>query len=306
MINILYGLENGLIEQYIKKLKEEENIENEIKYNLNENTLEEIIQDASYLDMFGNKKMIIAYSFLDKEEDLSLLEKYYDNKNENTILIFISNKEKLDERKKIIKKFKQDGLLKEFNKLTEVALEDNVLNMFKKENFNIDLKSIRELINRCKNNYSMIKNEVEKLMLYKIEEKNITYEDIIEVVNKPLEDDIFKLLNAISLKNKQEIFKIYNDILSTGEDPIKIIVMMANEFRMIYQVKILYKSYTEKEIASILKIHPYRIKLAVEKSRQYDINILKEILNKLSDLDLNIKSGKQDKYVGLELFLLEY
>ena len=73
-----------------------------------------------------------------------------------------------------------------------------------------------------------------------------------------------------------------------------------------YQVKQLYlNGYTENDIAKILNIHPYRVKLASQNSRKYDSDILIDYLKQLSDLDINIKTGKIDKNLGLELFILK-
>ena len=57
-----------------------------------------------------------------------------------------------------------------------------------------------------------------------------------------------------------------------------------------------------KDIASTLKVHPYRVKLALEAN--YPDFELKDILKKLHNLDYEIKTGKVDKIVGLENFLL--
>lgn len=308
MVEVLYGTESFLINEYLEKIKGERQIENIIKYNLEETTLIDIIEDALYIDLFNNDKMIIVYNsyFLnDLSMDTTILEDYFNHKNEKTLLFFISDKEKLDERKKIVKLFKKENKIKQFNKLEEKTLEEKIKEKLKSQNFEIDFLALKELINRCKNNYQDILNEINKLILYKDNEKNITIEDVKKVVSKPLEDNIFKLLGAITENNKKQIFDIYEDILNTGEDPIKILVMIANEFRLIYEVKIM-NNLNEQELSNIMKIHPYRIKKAKEKTYSYTKEKLEIILNKLSDLDYNIKSGNVDKYAGLELFLIEY
>jgi DNA polymerase III delta subunit len=59
--------------------------------------------------------------------------------------------------------------------------------------------------------------------------------------------------------------------------------------------------YSEKEIVSILKEHPYRINLAMKSI--YLVEDIKDILLKLSKLDEDIVNGKVDKYFGFEMFL---
>ena len=95
-------------------------------------------------------------------------------------------------------------------------------------------------------------------------------------------------------------------MIKRNEEPIKIIVMLANQFRIMYQGKCLYKKgHSEKEISDILEIHPYRIKLALTKGALFDNNILLKYLEGLADLDLAIKTGKIDKYLGLEMFIIK-
>ena len=94
-------------------------------------------------------------------------------------------------------------------------------------------------------------------------------------------------------------------MLKVGEEPIKIIVMLANQFRLMYQVKVLVsKGYTEDDIASLLNSKKYPVHLAIQKGYRYSSDILLKHLEELADLDIKIKSGDIDKNLALELFLL--
>ena len=146
-------------------------------------------------------------------------------------------------------------------------------------------------------------NEIDKLIVYKGKDKNITYEDIELVITSNLENNIFKLTNMIMEKNTNNIIKVYKDLVRNNEDPIKILITISNQFRLVLQVKLMVKNgFTDNEIISILKEHPYRIKL----SKQVAISEkeLKENILKLSELNKNIVLGKIEKEFGLEMFLL--
>ena len=106
-------------------------------------------------------------------------------------------------------------------------------------------------------------------------------------------------------KQKKKAMEMLEEMLKRGEEPIMIVIMLANQFRMIYQAKELYQSgYTEKDIASTLGIHPYRIKKALEKGRRFENERLLSLLDQLASLDYQIKSSTINKRLGLELFLL--
>ena len=104
-------------------------------------------------------------------------------------------------------------------------------------------------------------------------------------------------------KDFKKIFSCYNDLMILKEEPIKIIALLASQFTLVYQSKLLSKEgFMSKDIANTLKVHPYRVKLALETN--YPDFELKDILKKLHNLDYEIKTGKVDKIVGLENFLL--
>ena len=306
MTYLLYGTNDYLINQEIEKLKEKNNItDNDVtRYDYTETLIKDIIDDATLVPLFSNKKMIIVdnstiFESTSKKEDTVVLEKYLSSTNDFTILIFIDKVDKLDERKKIYKLLKDNNSVIECNTL-------NINNLVKEkfESYKIESSTITKFINRVGTNPYNLINEIEKLKIFKINEKVITDEDI-KFASKNIEDNIFDLINYIVNKNSEKVIDIYHDLLSRGSEPIAILVLIANQFRIILQSKLLYyKGYTEKDIASTLSIHPYRVKLAIQNSRNYSNELLIEYIDKLATLDYEIKSGEKDADTGLELFLL--
>ena len=310
MVYLLYGTVDYLINKTIDKIISDNKIDefNINKYDLTNSLLTDIINDASSMSLFSDKKIIIvnnAYIFTGNnkkylEQDTLELEKYLNNVNDNTILIFNVNSEKLDERKKITKLIKKNGLVKDFNCIDNISL---VKNLF--DDYSISNDNVKYLISRVGDDSSLLASEIEKIKIYKNEDKTITFDDITNLTTKSLEVNNFKLIDAIINKNKAEAFNLYQDRIKLNEEPIAIIISLANQIRIMYQVKQLYlNGYTENNIASILKIHPYRVKLASQNAKKYDSNILLNYLKQLADLDINIKTGKVDKTLGLELFII--
>ncbi|MGW6167256.1 DNA polymerase III subunit delta, partial [Bacillus altitudinis] len=64
------------------------------------------------------------------------------------------------------------------------------------------------------------------------------------------------------------------------------------------------QGYGQKQIASNLKVHPFRVKLAMDQARLFSEEELKYIVKELSTIDYEMKTGKKDKQLLLELFLL--
>ncbi len=315
-IYVFYGPENFMLEQEKKKIIKQvlgSNLENNIsKYNMLQTNIDEVLEDACTISLFSTKKVIVCYNCyfltaLKSEEEVTHnidnLIKYIGNVNENTTIIFMVD-DKVDERKKVVKQLRQNAVVKEFAKLTENNLINYAKDLFEESGYKIDNKTIRLLVNRVHNNLDILFQEINKLMLYKLEEKVIIEVDVEELIGKQINDNIFELTDAVVKRDLETIFTIYDDILLRNEEPIKIIVILANQFRLIYQVKRLKKlGTTEKEIATQLGVHPYRVKLAGEVSLSE--KLLLSYLEKLADLDIGIKTGQVNKNAGLELFFLQ-
>lgn len=306
MVYLLYGTKDFEIEEEIKKLSKGIDEMNISKYDLNNDMLSLALEDAKTMSLFGDKKLVIvdnANMFTGStSKDSELIEEYLNHINENTTLVLIVHNDKLDTRKKITKLIKKVGKVQEFN--DELDTTSLVRRLFK--DYNIDYKTIQLFIDRVGNNPLIIQNEINKIKIYKDNDKNITEEDILNLTAKLIEIDIFKLIDYIVRKNKEKALELYYEMLKMNEEPIKIVVILANQFRIMYQSKeLLKKGYSEKDIASTLKIHPYRVKLAIQNSRNYTSDILLKNLNALADIDIGIKTGTINKDLALELFILK-
>ena len=311
MVYVFYGINDFLIEKEVLKLRKGVDSINFVKYDLENTNLTDIIMDADLENLFGDKKVILvenSYIFTGTtnkkllEQDTKCLESYMQNPNPNTTLIFTIIKDKLDERKKIFKLAREKGYLHEYNNVSDVA--SFVINNFKP--YNIDKKLADLFVSRVGDNLSILNNEIEKIKLYKDTDLNITQNDITELTSKNIDTDIFNLIDNILSSNKEAAILSYHEMLKLGDEPIMILIMLANQFRLTYQVKKLYRmGYSEKNISSMLKVHWYPVRKTIGRMNNYDEGKLLNLLYQLSELDINIKNGKIDKTMGLEMFILQ-
>ena len=310
---LIYGLENYLIDEKVNEIINNNNYETEdiIRFNLDENSVNDLLIEASTVNMFSNKKLIICdnSSFLSSsskisEEELNNLSKYIENAFEDVKIVFIVREEKIDQRKKITKLIQKNSKVYECNKIDNYRLNPYLYDYITSNGYSISSSSIDFLIEKVGYDLSNIIKELEKLFIYKDKDKKITREDIDSVITRNIDNNIFNLSNAIVNKEKSKIISIYNDLIKSGEDPIKLIVTLSNQIRLVLQVKLMRNSgYSENEIVNTLKEHPYRIKLAM--NNNYQVSELKRILLDLSNLDYDIVCGNIDKYFALEMFLMK-
>ena len=276
-----------------------------VHYDLLEVSIERLVEDLDTYNFLASKKVIVGHNacFLssDKnkstvEHNLDIFEKYIKNPNLDNILILVCNN--IDKRKKITSLFsKKAEVIEEvtdINSLIKKSLED----------YKMDNNSIKLLLEYCLNDHERIFNEIEKLKLYKLENKVITSTDIENIVMKNMDDNIFHLVDSILTGNKNYAFTLYQDFLLHGEQVVNIIRILANKIRLIYQVKVLLNDgNSDQKISKLLKVHEYPVKLAREASYKYNENVLLEKLEKLAQLDLEIKSGETNGLVEFELML---
>lgn len=307
MIYVFLGNEINLLKRRIDGLKHELNINNIIEYDFDDSNIIDILNEANYVDLFNEKKLIIVSNFSFKKVkdayEKELL-RYIDNMNDNVIILKCID-ESLDERKNITKKLREKCKVEEIKKMDYQELHEYITNMFVSNNKKITYNQVKEILNRCEYNDDLAINETEKLLLYKLGEDVITDDDIDKVVSKSSEKEIFTLSDAVMKKNLKQIFNSYNILIRSGIEPVVLIDNLARQFRTLYQVKILCKTMDEKEISRKLGLNPYVVKKAHENVNNYEEEELINNLYELSNLDIDIKVKGLDKYKVLENFFLK-
>lgn len=267
--------------------------ENVIHYDLLNNSIDFVIQDLNTVSLFGNKLVIV--NNIDKLENSDLLEKYLSNPSDNT-LILLANKE-LDKRKKISKVLSSETEYKEFINYNLDAFVKEKL-----EDFKMNVMAINLLISYCSGNINRIENELEKLKIYKMSEKEITKDDVEKLVRKSLDSTIFNLIDKINEKDKKKVFKIYNNLIEEGETEEKIMYTIANHYRLLFQISEKTKTLGDNEILKEYKMHPYRLTKLKEQLNLMNREDILKILKKLSDIDISIKKGQSDVKNSMFLF----
>lgn len=309
MLYLLYGDVLYLIDKEIDKIIKDNNIDdiNISRYDLDAYNYKDVIEDASTISLFDDKKLIIVnnasiFTAANKTIDTEVFEQYIENYNPNTILIFKLNESKLDERKKVTKLIRKIGSVKEYNKGDD--LKKIVKNLF--EDYQVSQEDINYLIDRVGEDVYILKQEIDKIKLYKNNNKKITKEDITNLTSENIESDLLKLMDLVINDKKDDAINLYNEMLKYNLEPVQIIISLANKYRLMYQAKELaLKGYKEEEICKELgQTNPKYMYVLIKSSKAYDSAKLKELLYKLSELDSDIKSGSVNKELGFELFIL--
>ena len=99
--------------------------------------------------------------------------------------------------------------------------------------------------------------------------------------------------------------KCYQDLKLRSVQDTAIISMLISKYQEMYNVNILLKGgLNQGALAELFGISPGRAFYMIKNAKSYHINNIKENLDLLNELELNIKSGKIDQNLGLELYFL--
>ena len=116
------------------------------------------------------------------------------------------------------------------------------------------------------------------------------------IIREGLKKDVFGV-------NMVEMINAMNNAASAIENELHKLSKTVSESDEIAQVGTI-SANGDKEIGKILSINHYRLKYLRQEGQDYDLNELLECIDQLSKLDVEIKTGKIDKKVGLELFMI--
>lgn len=305
---LIYGVDKYLIDKEIDKIIKKNKIDNNsiIRYSLNEDSIDNILEDANTFNLFSDTKLIIvndANIFTSSNDILTdKIINYLNNYNDKSYLVFTLLSDKIDNRKKITKVMSDKGNVIDLNKKD---VDTNYIISYLKENgYQINMSDARMILNKVGNNLFSINNELDKLMLFKLEDKVIDKNSIDLLINENIDSSLFALVDSITNKDKNKMLKLYHECLLES-DPIMIINMLANKYILLYQVKrLISDGYSDDRIAKELEVHPYPVKLARNMCYSYSVKEILDIILKLANLDKDIKLGNVNGEVGLEFLLL--
>ncbi len=318
-VYVLYGTESFLAEEFIS-LARREMIDptyadlNIGVYDCTETALSEILQDAETLPFMADHRLVIANqayfltgakSVSKGEADPDALLAYLENPPSYTSLLLHIEADKLDERKKLVKALQQKAKVIAFQPLRDADLYGWIERRAEKYGGVIERPQAMRLAERVGSELRLLDKELEKMVLYVGGQGAAITDEVIELLaSRSLEQNVFALIEQVVTGRLEEAFRTLYDCLKTGEEPIKLLSLLARQIRLLLQVKIWApRGYTQQQLAGMLKVHPFAVKKAMEQARHFSEDSLRRLLGILAEEDFRMKSGQVDKRLAVELFM---
>lgn len=319
-IYLVLGQEDQLIKQakmmFLNLLTEAEQSMNFGTYDMTVDPLGAALDDATSVPFLGDRRLVFITKpyFLTSEnvkttfeQDINGFQDYLQHPLASTVLVIFAKVDKLDGRKKISKLTQKNAILINAAKLNGQAMTAQVDQLVAQKGYQLSQDSKDLLIQRSDGDFSAVVANLEKLFLAAEDDRTITKAMVTDLVSPTLENNIFDLVDHVLHKDIQKAITLYQDLLLNKEEPIKINSILLMQFRLLLQVKILSKKgMTQGNLTKVLKVHPYRIKLALRTVHQFSQTDLSQAFLGLQDNDYQMKSGAVDKVLLFEMFLLKF
>jgi DNA polymerase-3 subunit delta len=246
--------------------------------------------------LFSNQRGIIVKRLYKNKDKDRLIESIFKllKSDTSTDIIYFWEDQKIRSITKYLKFFKEQSALEEYEQLNKRSFMSWLKEELKANNLELDTNTQRILAEKSNYDPERCSNEIKKI---KLDPENGTTNMV-----DTLENSIWNLIDAINNKDKTETMNILENLYSQNNDPNYILSMLARNLRLLTLVKHLNDQHkTFKEICSILRIPPFTLPQILDTAKKYENKNIVQIYKKLSNLDLQIKTGRIDGQLGLTL-----
>jgi DNA polymerase-3 subunit delta len=310
MIIFLYGPDtyrswqklNEIIEYYKKIHKSGLNLRYFEGENLNFQNFKNEVETVS---MFQEKKLLVLKDvFSNKNFQKEFLMEGENFIHSDNIILFYEKKE-IDKNNPFLKFLKKHSKFQEFELLKGQKLINWVKKELRKYQVAVEPGVFEELANLVGSDLWQMENEIKKLVNYKNGQK-IKKEDLKLLVKPKIETDIFKTIDAISEKKKNQALLLLHQHLEKGDSPLYLLAMINFQFRNLLEIKDLAKKNVPYyKIINESNLSPFVVKKSYRQAQKFTLWELKKIYQKIFQLDLAIKTGKLEPETALDLFITE-
>lgn len=254
--------------------------------------------------MFG--KMLIVIDCLPyltgKKEDggfddkqLDELKEALDSCSENIDVIFSAQlpadgRKKIDKRKKIFKllsKYNSQEFLQIPSYKTD-ELEGWIMTHAKSKKLKISKEVASAILVQVGSNLRLLDGELEKLKIY-AGDNPVTKDMVKEIC--VTNEDLFVFANYLTEQNLKKAIEEYQKIL-VKKHPLEILSFMHTQILNCIKIKAYSKVASQDEIAKKVNMHPYRVKLEMQRLKNVPLKNLVKLKQNLTQAEYNVKSGK--------------
>lgn len=311
-IYILYGDEEYLKQEYLKKIKK---VFGELSLGINyiildETNIDTLITNIETLSFGYEKKLIVVKNsnIFKKDTKSPMKDKFKQYVLENmqiindscTIVFIEETVHKMD----LYKAVEKNAIVLELKELKTSELKARLKRICAMYKVQISDENLEYLIENAGTKMQTLINEIRKLIEFAGENGTIQKEDIDKLTIKEVQAIIFDLTDCLGVKDTEKSLEILNNLIYNKEPLQKIIITLYNHFKKIYLTILAINE--KRDLVEALNLKPNQIFLVSKYRKQasyFKEKELEKLLKELIDLDYKSKNGMIDLEIGLKSIL---
>jgi DNA polymerase-3 subunit delta len=310
---LVYGVDFGLVNQRVKELSTtflgQDNLDNaKYFYEADLKSDSQLLNNQlNNLSLFGSDKNLIILREI-KEFGTKLLADYLTQNMENTLIMVEAGELSPSSSLRKLAENNDNALAIPCYQDSIQSLKELIAKKINQHNFKIDSQAMDFLVNNLGNNRLVSEAEIDKLILYKYQQKNITLNDAL---NGVVDQSTFGFDTFSHALFSGNIKQAYEDLLKLLEDenPITIIRILLNYLQKLHMAKI------ELELGNSMEDVIKNIKPAIFFSyvdsfkmqlRSWNLDNLKKLFGILLNLEITNKTNQHLGQLDLKHFVLNF
>lgn len=267
--------------------------------------IREIISLANTMPFFSESRLIIIENSGFFKRDSSELADYLPDMPETTHIIF--REDEIDKRNRLFKKVKELGYFAEMKRQSEAELERWILTILKKEGINLTRSTMDYFLETVGTDMNVIRNELDKLISYLGDKKVLEPADIDRICSRQISGQIFEMIDAMSSKNRKKAFRLYYDLISLKEPPMRILFLISRQYLQLYQIREMQqKGLSGQALASAAGLSSYAVRKVAQRASHFSKEELKHCIEECALMYEQIKTGQIRDSIAVEILITAF
>ena len=306
---LLYGEEAYLKQQYKYNLEKALNPDGDTMnfshYEGKGIDVKQLIDLCETMPFFADRRVVLLEDtgfFKNKSEELA---DYMKELPDYLCMVFVESE--VDKRNRMYKAVKACGTIAEFARQDEKTLMRWAAGILGKAGKKITQRDMELLLTKTGTDMGNLRMELEKLICYTEGRDVVTAEDIEEICTTQTTNRIFDMVRAVTEKNQKRALDLYYDLLTLKEPPMRILFLLAKQYRQLLQVKQFAEAgLAQQEMASKLGVPSFAVRNIASCARAYTISELEQAIKDFVDAEESVKTGRLEDKLSVELLIIKY
>lgn len=282
---------------------------------------EAVLEPVVTLSLFASATVLLVRNFahvLTGENAERLLTKLDAGIGDGCAVVFAASgqtpADKIDKRVKGYKGLVKRGVAVELNTQKPDDLQLWLREKAREEGKTLDPDAAMLLIQRVGLDMETLRMELEKVMLYFLNEDRITEQGIAPLVAKSREDAVWDVTDAIGKSDSNRAMQLLDDLFTTGTHPLVVLTLLVRQTRHLLQARLLWEDVGrpgfrdirgfQSQVASrfergafgsgaddVTTIHPFASFKRFEAAKGHEVPELRTLLGRLRRADREAKTG---------------